>query len=72
MCIESVKGADANYTDKYGDTALHWTCFEGHFDVVEMLIEHGCDMNLQNTNGYTALFFAVSQNHARKITEMLN
>lgn len=41
-------GADANFTDLTGRTALHWACENNNYEMVDMLIAFGA-----NTNAYT-------------------
>lgn len=33
---------------KTGNTALHWACRMGHFDVVRLLLENGADIDIKN------------------------
>jgi ankyrin repeat protein len=43
-----------------GRTALHEAALKGNLKCVEALIEKGADVNAQNNNGRTALFYAES------------
>lgn len=51
-------GIDINAPDKDGTTALMTACVRGHKNVVEILLQHHADVNLQNVEGHTALTFA--------------
>lgn len=42
------KGADANYQDKNGDTALHIASSKGHTGIVKYLLDNGSDVNMKN------------------------
>ena len=42
-----IKGAIVDYKNKKGSTALMFACTHNHFDVVEYLIEHDADVNIQ-------------------------
>lgn len=35
-----------------GITALHNAICAGHFDIVKYLVEHGCDVNAQDSDGW--------------------
>jgi ankyrin repeat protein len=41
--------------DNQGFTALHWAAFNGHADMVDLLIHHGADVRARNTYGGTVL-----------------
>ena len=61
--IEDVKrlleaGADPNFQDKCGSTALIWASKTGNIEIVRVLFEAGADLNLQNRWGNTALIIA--------------
>ena len=43
-------------------TPLHWACLKGRLAIVILLMEHGADPNLQDTEGYTPLTTAVQYN----------
>ncbi len=51
------KGANPNKS-KYGRTPLHTAAYEGRFDVVKLLLEHGADPNTQDKDGRTPLHWA--------------
>lgn len=48
-------GADVNYQNKDGSTALHTAAFFCHADIVELLLEGGAAREIRNTDGSTAL-----------------
>ncbi len=56
-------GADVNYADNYGFTALMIAAEVGHTQIVEMLIEHGADVNYATNHGTTALELAADSGH---------
>lgn len=51
-------GADLNYKNKYGTTALMASAFLGHHDAVKLLINSGADTNIKDKNGDTAIMIA--------------
>ncbi|QQV75728.1 hypothetical protein H6P87_01293 [Rickettsia tillamookensis] len=65
------KGADAQYKDQLGRTALHHAikanCGE---ELIQFLIEHSTDINYRDKSGLTPLAMAKS-NHCIPATELL-
>ena len=53
-------GADVNWKDTIGETALHGAAAWGHAPMVAFLIAHGVDVNAQESCGLTALHYAAS------------
>ncbi|KAI0382883.1 hypothetical protein F5Y04DRAFT_279132 [Hypomontagnella monticulosa] len=53
------KGAEVNYTDKFGLTSLHWACFRGDFDIVRCLLEKKPLLDLKNNSYGTPLHCAI-------------
>ena len=54
-----VRGANPNYRDETGSTALIEAAREGHLDIMELLLEHDVDVNVQEDIGqYTAIMAA--------------
>ena len=49
-------------------TALMFAAAEGHFDAVKLLVEAGCDINIKNREGRSALHFA--RTHSK--TDIIN
>jgi len=52
---------NVNQLDHNGNTALMWASAEGNYDFVQLLIDNGADLNLQNFNGETALSLATAR-----------
>ena len=48
-------GADINAQTTYGDTPVHLAAYRGHYKVVKTLVEAGCDLDIRNSKGRTAL-----------------
>ena len=44
--------------DKYGKTALHNACENGHLPCAELFVEKGANIDLRNYSGWTALHYA--------------
>ncbi|XP_067849823.1 protein phosphatase 1 regulatory subunit 12A-like isoform X2 [Heptranchias perlo] len=65
-----LKGADINYTNVDGLTALHQACIDENLDMVTFLLEHGANVNQPDNEGWTALHAAASCGFT-EITEYL-
>lgn len=68
-------GSDVHHenNDKY--TPLHWACYKGHTDIVELLIQHGADIHKENAEGKSALACAVEEGReetVERIFELFN
>ena len=50
-------GADVNWTDNCGFTALMGACSSGNFEMCRRLIELSANVNAVNDNEYTALHY---------------
>ena len=52
---------DLNARDNFGSTAFHWACFNGHKEVVQLILDHSdqnIDLNARTHEGKTALRIA--------------
>jgi len=61
---------NANIVDHMGNTALHYSCTFGHYEITVKLLELGANPNIKNTTGETPLHKAVWKNYI-KIVEAL-
>lgn len=52
------KGADINFTDDWGNTALMFAAYNGRERVVKELLDLGADINIRNHDGRDALSLA--------------
>ena len=55
---EKVEISMINNTNSQGNTPLHWAAYNGHLEVVKMLIKAGADMWIKNAAGHLAMFEA--------------
>ncbi len=65
-------GLDVNIADKDGHTGLILASFNGHNEIVELLIQNKALVNLPNTNRRTALMLASSGPFNEIVTMLLN
>ena len=63
-------GANLDWQDNRGWTALHWCAIRNHPEIARMLIEAGADVNIQDKYGMTALHRCAYHNHP-EIARML-
>lgn len=61
---------EVNELDQFGQTALHIASFEGHKDVVLLLIKKMASLSVQDKNGWTPLHSAASSRNL-EICEIL-
>ncbi|XP_063406317.1 uncharacterized protein LOC134690270 [Mytilus trossulus] len=66
--IEALKlslqnGADIDYQDVGGQTALRMAAWRGHLENCRLLIDRGCKIDITDGSGQTALMFAASEGH---------
>lgn len=64
------KGADVNYQDEKGGTALHWAVFYGHKEIINLLLMQGADPLIKDKNGITPIDVA-KINGKKEILEIL-
>ena len=55
-------GADVNYQDPNGWAPIHYAAFNGHCELLKLLIANGASLSVKLQHGETALHCAVSQN----------
>ena len=56
-------GAEVDFQNKKGKTALMLAASNGHTATVKLLIDHGADINLQDYFGTTAIIVAATAGH---------
>ncbi|KAF5200513.1 Ankyrin repeat domain-containing protein [Thalictrum thalictroides] len=66
------RGANPNYKDQYGLTALHASAIKGHKDIVSMLIESGMDLECHDKENHTALHLAVEGGNFETVELLVN
>ncbi|XP_006349369.1 potassium channel AKT2/3 [Solanum tuberosum] len=54
---------DPDIGDAQGRTPLHIAASKGHEECVMVLLRHGCNINLRDVNGHTALWEAIAAKH---------
>lgn len=58
--------------DTYGRTPLFWAATRGHRDIVELLLDHGANINSKDRGKMTALHIAVTGEHKEVVTLLLD
>ncbi len=66
-----LKNGDANYSDPLGRTALHLAAMDGNNEIIEILINHGANINAINSDGMPPIFFATTRNLVSTIKLMV-
>ena len=65
------KGADVNYQDKYGNTALMLAAMENRLDSIDFLMAVNADPSLKNNFGLNALMLAADKRHVLAVRKLL-
>ncbi|KAJ3121857.1 hypothetical protein HK098_003310 [Nowakowskiella sp. JEL0407] len=63
--------ADLNKTDLTGFTALHWAVVSGNLDFARALLAAGCNSELKDPSGKTALDWANERNYGDRFKKIL-
>ena len=58
--------------DQFGRTPLHWSCDNGHVQVVKELLEHGADIEAKDNGHWTPLHWACLMEHLAVVNELLS
>ena len=56
-------GANLDWQDEDGWTALHRCAYNNNSDIAKMLIDAGADVNIQDEEGWTALHYCAYYTH---------
>jgi ankyrin repeat protein len=68
-----VLGANVDWQDEYGRTALHYCGQYDHLEIIaKMLIDAGADVNIQHSRGWTPLHIFTFYNHSRIVRMLLD
>jgi len=65
------EGAEINFQDYYGRTALIYAAEKGYLDIVQFLVDKGANVNLQDYTSGTALIVATANSHEKVVTFLL-
>ena len=69
------KGADINFRDENGNTALFYGAVQGDEDILKILIEYGADINIKNNYGmdplFYCLFYSSSNNKVKTMKKLI-
>ena len=65
-------GAELEHKDEYGFTALTWASYNGHSDVVKILVTAGANLEHKDNNGFTALTAAAQMGHSDVVKILLS
>lgn len=69
---KSAEAADLDVTDDFGFTALYTACIYGHVDMMQVLVEAGCDIGKADLGGLTPLHIAAEKGQAAAVAYLLS
>ena len=61
----------ALYKEVHGNTALHQACEKHDNQLVELLVEHGADINCRDTEGFTPLHIAAIHGQMQVVKKLV-
>jgi ankyrin repeat protein len=64
-------GADLNFRNYYGWTALHYAAIQNDPNMIQLLIRSGCDINARNKRGRTPLHLAALTGKTETVKTLL-
>ena len=56
-------GASVDEVDDWKNTALHWSCQEGHLELTKLLLQHGASIHKVDKENRTPLHMAARSGH---------
>jgi len=56
-----------NEKNLVGSTPLHLACYKGNYEIVNALIDLGCDLNIKDNEGRTPIFYSANKQIAIKL-----
>ncbi|MCK5111663.1 MAG: ankyrin repeat domain-containing protein [Arcobacteraceae bacterium] len=65
-------GADVDFQNHMGFSALMASAQKGDLKVVKLLIEYGAHLNLKDKNKFSALYYATLNNHLDVVKYLVN
>lgn len=65
-------GAEPDFTDRAGNSALTFAARDGHLGIAEVLLGYGATVDWQDDEKVTPLILASSRNHPGIVTLLLN
>ncbi|MDJ0750591.1 MAG: ankyrin repeat domain-containing protein [Woeseiaceae bacterium] len=66
------EGRDVNATDRFGNTVLALTAFDGNDEMVRLLLDRGADVNKAATDGSTALMLAAQRGELSTVSILID
>ena len=65
-------GANIHAVNGDGNNALWLACFSESVEIINLLVQHGIDLNNQNDNGATCLMYAASAGKTKAVAALIN
>ena len=66
------EGRDVNATDRWGNSVLALTAFDGNDEMVRLLLDRGADVDKAATDGSTALMLAAQQGESSTVRILID
>lgn len=61
-----------NQMDEEGNTPIHWAAVGGHEEIVKILLDAGCDIEIKSHDGFTPLHSVAQEDHENVLQLLLD
>jgi ankyrin repeat protein len=70
--LKENENIDINISDNFGLTGFHYACNKGYTDILNLLIEKGCNINILDNDGWTGFNYSCRNGHFHIVQLLIN